>query len=186
MKNNKVNNIERIMLLNAKTALNVEDVAAYTGHQTSYIYKLVHERKIPHYKREGGKFVYFKKTDIDEWMLSHRVATVDEISGQASAYVERNPIQEVVFAPSRKFVEDIDDDEEDEQPNRKGKAKSTTKKTSVKKSKAKEEPASKDKKGSQKPSTKKTKAKEDSTKKGKKEVKKTSTKRKPTTKKKKR
>lgn len=104
MKKNNISKVERIMLLNAKTALNVEDVAAYTGHQTSYIYKLVSERKIPHYKREGGKFVYFKKSDIDEWMLSHRVATVDEISGQASAYVERNPIQEVVFAPSKSLL----------------------------------------------------------------------------------
>lgn len=171
------------MLLNAKTALNVEDVAAYTGHQTSYIYKLVHERKIPHYKREGGKFVYFKKTDIDEWMLSHRVATVDEISGQASAYVERNPIQEVVFAPSRKFVEDIDDDEEDEQPNRKGKAKSTTKKTSVKKSKAKEESEAKTKKGGKKATSKKPKDEEETPKKGRKVVKKTTTKAKKTTKK---
>lgn len=183
MKNNKVNNIERIMLLNAKTALNVEDVAAYTGHQTSYIYKLVHERKIPHYKREGGKFVYFKKTDIDEWMLSHRVATVDEISGQASAYVERNPIQEVVFAPSRKFVEGIDDDEEDEQPNRKGKAKSTTKMTSVKKSKAKKESEAKTKKGGKKATSKKPKDEEETPKKGRKVVKKTTTKAKKTTKK---
>lgn len=164
------------MLLNAKTALNVEDVAAYTGHQTSYIYKLVSERKIPHYKREGGKFVYFKKSDIDEWMLSHRVATVDEISGQASAYVERNPIQEVVFAPSKKFVEDIDDDEEDEQPKKKAKTKSTTRKASAMKSKAKEEAEVKTPKGTKKATSKKSKDEEESPRRGRKAVKKTATK----------
>ena len=180
----KMSKVERIMLLNAKTALNVEDVAAYTGHQTSYIYKLVSERKIPHYKREGGKFVYFKKTDIDEWMLSHRVATVDEISGQASAYVERTPIQEVFFTPSKKFVEGMADDEEDEQPKKKAKAKSTTRKASAKKSKATEEAAAKTKKGTKKAPSKKSKDEEESPKKSKKTTKKTPTKTKKTTKKK--
>lgn len=65
-----------------KPFLTVEELASYLGVKTSYIYKMTHNREIPYYK-PGGKMVYFNREEIDEWVLSQRVATADEIRSEA-------------------------------------------------------------------------------------------------------
>lgn len=65
-----------------KSFLTVDELASYIGCKVSYIYKLTHNREIPHYK-PGGKMIYFNKAEIDEWILSQRVATADEIHAEA-------------------------------------------------------------------------------------------------------
>lgn len=65
-----------------KPFLTVEELAAYIGCKVSYIYKMTHNREIPHYK-PGGKMIYFNREEIDEWILSQRVATADEIRAEA-------------------------------------------------------------------------------------------------------
>lgn len=88
----RLDKLERLTLLAAKEAFNMDDVAAYTGFKKSYIYKLVHLRQIPHYKGEhGGKCTFFAKSEIDKWLLAHRVATQDELEAQAAGYVLRHP-----------------------------------------------------------------------------------------------
>ena len=183
-KNNFENENEdnNLVFVAQKPWLSVKEFAAYTGYKVSYVYKLISERKVPCYKRDGGKNVFFLKDEIDKWILGHRIAPMEELNEEAARYVTMNSIEDIVFKPSRKIVED---DEDEEKPKKKSTATPSKKKTSTK-AKAKEEPTPKDKKGAKRPSTKKSKAKEESSKKGKKEVKKTSTKSKPTTKKKKR
>lgn len=65
-----------------KPFLSVDELASYLGVKTSYIYKMTHNREIPYYK-PGGKMVYFNREEIDEWVLSQRVATADEIRSEA-------------------------------------------------------------------------------------------------------
>lgn len=177
---NEVKN-DNLVFVAEKPWLSVVEFSKYTGYKVSYVYKLISERRVPYYKRDGGKNVFFLKDEIDKWILGRRIAPMEELNEEAARYVTMNSIEDIVFKPSRKIVED---DEGEEKP--KKKVATTSKKKTSTKSKAKEETTTKAEKGTKKPSTKKTKAKEDSTKKGKKEVKKTSTKRKPTTKKKKR
>lgn len=43
---------------------------------------MTHNREIPHYK-PMGKNLYFNRYEIDEWVLQSRVATADEIRGEA-------------------------------------------------------------------------------------------------------
>lgn len=72
-----------------KPFLTVEELASYLGVKTSYIYKMTHNREIPFYK-PGGKMIYFNREEIDEWVLSQRVATADEIRSEARRRIRNN------------------------------------------------------------------------------------------------
>ena len=74
-------NIERkldIQAQEAKNILTLEEVAEYTHLSKSYVYKLTSNGDIPYYK-PNGKQLYFKRTEIDEWLLTNRNKTNQEI-----------------------------------------------------------------------------------------------------------
>ena len=73
----RLTNLERINQ-GAKTILTLEEVAKYTNYSKSYIYKLTSRREIPCYK-PNGKQLYFKRTEIEEWLLTNRNKTNQEI-----------------------------------------------------------------------------------------------------------
>lgn len=77
---------ERIALLGVKSVFNTDDLALFTGLSKSHIYKLVWAKKIPYYKSDGGKQNYFKKEEIERWLLARRVSTTEEIEQKAIAY----------------------------------------------------------------------------------------------------
>lgn len=83
-------NIEKLALIGAKEALNVEDLALLSGLSKSHIYKLIWAKKIPYYKSEGGKLVFFKKSEVENWLCFHRVATQTETEQQAINYCVTN------------------------------------------------------------------------------------------------
>ena len=72
-----------------KPFLSVEELASYIGVKVSYIYKMTHNREIPHYK-PGGKMIYFDRKEIDECVLSQRVATADGIRSEARHRIRKN------------------------------------------------------------------------------------------------
>ena len=78
--------IRILTLLGVKTALSVEEAAVYTNLSKSHIYKLCHFKKIPHWKGGGNKFTYFNKKELEQWMLSRRVSTNDELEVEAANY----------------------------------------------------------------------------------------------------
>lgn len=83
--------LERLRSLEkaAKTVLNLDECAAYTGLAKSYLYKLTARCKIPHYK-PSGKRIYFKRTEIDEWLLRNPVQTDEDIERAAEMYLRNN------------------------------------------------------------------------------------------------
>lgn len=78
----RLTNLERINQ-GAKTILTLEEVAKYTNYSKSYIYKLTSKREIPCYK-PNGKQLYFKRTEIDEWLLTNRKMTNKEIESEVA------------------------------------------------------------------------------------------------------
>ena len=60
------------MILDQKTVLSFSEASDYTGFSRSYLYKLTSSGTIPHYK-PTGKMLYFRKSELDEWVLSHKV-----------------------------------------------------------------------------------------------------------------
>lgn len=69
-----------------KTVLSLEEAARFTGISKSYLYKLTCSGGIPCYK-PNGKRLYFKRSELEDWLLSNRKATTEEIEAEAVKYV---------------------------------------------------------------------------------------------------
>lgn len=65
-----------------KEIFNFKEACKFLGYSKSYLYKQTHLRKIPHYKPNGKK-LYFKKVDLESYLLRNRVRTDSEIQQQA-------------------------------------------------------------------------------------------------------
>ncbi len=73
---------------NAKEVMTTEEVAKYMGVSKAYIYKLTMTRQIPYYK-PMGKTCFFKRSELEAWLLSNRISTDEELEQQALAYCTR-------------------------------------------------------------------------------------------------
>jgi excisionase family DNA binding protein len=82
---NELQELKNLTLLGAKKALTMNDAALLTGLSKSHLYKLVCYKKIPHFK-PGGKLTYFEKSELEAWLLQHRVKTTDEVEQEAATY----------------------------------------------------------------------------------------------------
>lgn len=67
--------------------LTVSQTAEYLSLSKATIYKFTADRIIPHFKR--GKRVYFKRSDLENWVTAHRVSSNEEIAQDASNYLMR-------------------------------------------------------------------------------------------------
>ncbi|ELL8240869.1 TPA: helix-turn-helix domain-containing protein [Aeromonas dhakensis] len=72
---------ENIRSLKAMTkeVMTINECAQYTGLSVSYLYKLTHRKLIPFFK-PMGKRVYFKRTEIDQWLLRNKQGGIYEAS----------------------------------------------------------------------------------------------------------
>lgn len=85
----KLNRLERLIVDSTKEIFNVDDLINYTGFTRSYIYKLVHKNVIP-YSKPNGKFLFFLKLEIDEWLLQNKIQSLSQIEQQALQYSLKN------------------------------------------------------------------------------------------------
>jgi predicted DNA-binding transcriptional regulator AlpA len=67
--------------------MNVQLVAEYLSLAVKKIYGFVHKLDIPNFKR--GKRLYFRRTEIDDWIGQSRRKTMAEIEQEASNYLVR-------------------------------------------------------------------------------------------------
>lgn len=74
------------LLLEQKTVLNFDEVAEYTGLSKSHLYKLTSTAGIPCYKPTGKK-IYFKKQEIDDWLLRNKKLSANEIDDMAEDHI---------------------------------------------------------------------------------------------------
>ncbi|UOK42117.1 MULTISPECIES: excisionase family DNA-binding protein [Flavobacterium] len=85
--------IERIKIPEQRLPVNelmdLKEVTAYLKSSSSAIYKLTSSNGIPHYK--NGRKVCFKKSEIDDWVFSKRIKTMDEIEAEAMEYIRNSP-----------------------------------------------------------------------------------------------
>jgi len=70
----------------SKEILNFNDACTFLDYSKSYLYKLTYSRQIPHFKPMGKK-LYFKRSDLEAWLLRNRVKTAAEIAQEAIEYV---------------------------------------------------------------------------------------------------
>ena len=81
----RLDRLERLTLIGAKSVLDLEEAALLTGFSTGHLYRLTSTRKIPHFKK--SRKLYFKKSELEEWMLDHKVMTDKEIDSLATTHV---------------------------------------------------------------------------------------------------
>lgn len=84
----KLDSIEKMILIGSKEVLNIEECALFTGLAKSTLYDMTSKRQIPHYKPRDGR-LYFKKSEIESWLLKNKKASNKEIDEKAEAYVRR-------------------------------------------------------------------------------------------------
>lgn len=70
MKSELINdeNLKRLQLIAHKEILSFKEALLYLDVSESFLYKLTSKKEIDFTKPNGGK-IYFKKQDLDNWML---------------------------------------------------------------------------------------------------------------------
>ena len=69
--------------------LDVKQASKYIHLSVSRTYKFTSEKEIPHYKK--GKRLYFKKTELRDWLMTTKIKTRADIEKEAVNYINRNP-----------------------------------------------------------------------------------------------
>ncbi|QSS97818.1 helix-turn-helix domain-containing protein [Psychroflexus sp. ALD_RP9] len=66
----------------SKKVLTFKEACLYSGISESSMYKHTHNRTVPFYK-PNGKLIYFKRSELENWMLQNRHSTVAELETEA-------------------------------------------------------------------------------------------------------
>jgi excisionase family DNA binding protein len=69
-----------------KEFLDVPKAAEYLSLAVSTVYKLIHYKKIRHFKPNGNK-VYFLKSDLTEHIMKNCILSNDQIEAEAQNYL---------------------------------------------------------------------------------------------------
>lgn len=75
--------------INSKEVLNFNEACQYMAVSRSFLYKKTSTNSIPHYCPEG-KLIYFKRSDLDQWLFRNRRATTEEREAEGIARVVKN------------------------------------------------------------------------------------------------
>lgn len=77
--------IEKYILIGTKNVLNIDEASIVLGVTIRTLRKMVAEHTIPIYK-PNQRTLYFKKSDLEDWMLQNRVKPQSEIDAEVEAY----------------------------------------------------------------------------------------------------
>ena len=72
-----------------KEVLNFNDACKYLDISASHLYKLTSQKQIPHFCPQGKK-LYFKRSELDDWLQRNRQSSTDEIDAMATEYILKN------------------------------------------------------------------------------------------------
>lgn len=73
-----------------KEILSFKEASKYLNLSHSTMYKYTSTNVIAHYKPTGKK-IFFKKEDLDIWILKNKVSSMEEIEAKAIEYIQKNP-----------------------------------------------------------------------------------------------
>jgi excisionase family DNA binding protein len=93
----KLESIERLLkqyrggdeiTVTSKEVMSAKELADYLSISMSQLYKLTHKKEIPFYK-PGGKHLYFKKSEIIEWVTKFKIKTDDALEEEAVNHMRK-------------------------------------------------------------------------------------------------
>ncbi|WP_270776036.1 helix-turn-helix domain-containing protein [Segatella buccae] len=82
------NRIAYRVAINTKPILTFDEACLYMGMSKSALYKVTSSKEIP-FSKPNGKMIYFKRTDVDGWLLSNMSTTATELADKAMAYTQK-------------------------------------------------------------------------------------------------
>jgi excisionase family DNA binding protein len=71
--------------------LSLNEAAKFLCASKSFMYKMTSQKIIPHYI-PGGKRIYFKKSDLEDWLLKNRIPSSSEFKTNTESYLS-NPLK---------------------------------------------------------------------------------------------
>lgn len=83
---NKIIELLKATSILKKEFFTLEEAAFYLGQSKSSLYKLTSKKEIPFYV-PGGKIIYFRKPELDAWIIDSKVETVDELESSIDHYL---------------------------------------------------------------------------------------------------
>lgn len=81
----KLDRISELTLISSKNVLDLQEAALFTGFSIGHLYRLTSGRQIPHFKK--FRRLFFKKSELEEWLLERKVLTEEEIDEKATTYI---------------------------------------------------------------------------------------------------
>jgi excisionase family DNA binding protein len=72
---------ETIPTLHLKPILSFREATCYLDVSESFLYKMTSGARINYFKPNNGK-IYFKREDLDNWMLSNEVKSINDLQNQ--------------------------------------------------------------------------------------------------------
>ena len=87
--NKRFDSLEKLIkeqTIQQKEVLNFNEACQYLELSQSHLYKLTSAGNIPFYKPNGKK-IYFKREELENWLLRNRSISADEIEQQAEDFI---------------------------------------------------------------------------------------------------
>lgn len=85
----KLEQLEKLITTNnllQKPVLNFQETSQYLEISSSHLYKLTSKRAVPHFCPNGKK-LYFKREELDQWLLRNKQLSVDEVEEKTESYL---------------------------------------------------------------------------------------------------
>ena len=73
-----ISEIKALLTVSKSEFITVDEAAKHLNLKKSYIYSLIHQRKISFYK-PLGKRVYFDKLELNKWITASKIKSVEEV-----------------------------------------------------------------------------------------------------------
>lgn len=74
---------------NVDEILSLNEATEFLKTSKSFLYKLTSQKLIPHYIPSGKK-IYFKKTDLENWLLKNRIPPTSELEVNVENYMSNS------------------------------------------------------------------------------------------------
>ena len=71
-----------------KEVLTFQEGCDYCGFMSGHMYKLTSSNAIPYYK-PNGKMIFFRRSELDAWLLRNRTSTKDELEQEAGTFITK-------------------------------------------------------------------------------------------------
>ncbi len=84
----RLDRIEQYAVIAAKNVLNVREAALVTGLSVRTLRSMAYDKAVPTYK-PNRNLLYFKKSELEEWMTRNRTKSAAEIDSEAEALLLR-------------------------------------------------------------------------------------------------